>query len=134
MNNHNKEVRIGAYLVDGLCVELNTVYEFNGCVFHNCPYDCFITQKVEQEKWFQTRMKAVTVKHQEKYKYIAQKGYPTIDIFECKFIANVKGLCSHIYDRYLPLFYNEHRGTLTSVEILEILNAVKRLQLLELLK
>ena len=34
LNNNNKKVRIGPYLMDGYCLQSKIVYEFNGCVFH----------------------------------------------------------------------------------------------------
>ena len=33
--NHQKEIRIGNYLVDGFCAKTKTVYEFNGCYYHH---------------------------------------------------------------------------------------------------
>ena len=50
LNNQN-EVRFGNYLVDGYCITTKTVYEFNGCYYHHCPYDCFIVQNIKSKKW-----------------------------------------------------------------------------------
>ena len=49
--NNSHEVRFGNYLVDGYCISTKTVYEFNGCYYHHCPYNCFIVQNIKCQKW-----------------------------------------------------------------------------------
>ena len=54
--NNQKEVRVGSYLVDGLCLSRKTVYEFNGCYFHHCNHDCFIVKKSEiRHGWIKSK-------------------------------------------------------------------------------
>ena len=31
------EISIDKYLIDGYCQEINTYFEFHGCLFHGCP-------------------------------------------------------------------------------------------------
>ena len=49
--NNGKEIRFANYLVDGYCVSTKTVYEYNGCYYHKCPLDCFISKKIKNKKW-----------------------------------------------------------------------------------
>ena len=37
--NNQHEIRFGNYLADGYCIATKSVYEFNGCYFHHCPYN-----------------------------------------------------------------------------------------------
>ena len=52
--NNSREIRFGNYLVDGYCIDSKTVYEFNGCYFHGCSYDCFIIKKNKESFMVQT--------------------------------------------------------------------------------
>ena len=47
--NNSKEIRFGNYLIDGYCVEMKTVYEYNGCYFHGCPHNCWIVRKIKNQ-------------------------------------------------------------------------------------
>ena len=42
--NNQKEVRRGNFRVDGFCYQNKTVYEFNGCYYHGCKFNCFIVK------------------------------------------------------------------------------------------
>ena len=85
-NNHNKEVRIGPYFVGGFCIETNTVYEYNGCIFHKCPFDCFVSEKVRRQKWYKDTMKQVEIKDNNKYEFLKSEGYSVVVVMqECVF-------------------------------------------------
>ena len=118
MNNNNKEIRIGSYLVDGFCSSNQTVYEFNGCMFHKCPHDCFISKKFRNTDWYIQRMKSLGNKDQVKYQYIQDKGYSIVDIYECVFILTIKSQCEKLYSKYLPSYYQTHKGSISVAKIL----------------
>ena len=48
--NNQHEIRFGNYLADGYCIATKTAYEFNGCYYHHCPYNCFIVQNIKNKK------------------------------------------------------------------------------------
>ena len=49
--NNQKEIRIGNYLVDGFCPKTKTVYEYNGCYYHYCRFNCHIVKKIVSNSW-----------------------------------------------------------------------------------
>ena len=38
MFGHGGERMVAGHLVDGFCLETNTVFQFHGCHWHGCPY------------------------------------------------------------------------------------------------
>ena len=64
--NNSRGVRIGTYLVYEYCIELKTVYEYNGSYFHHCKYNCYIIKQIKSQTWIQ------------KIKKVAQKDEKTI--------------------------------------------------------
>ena len=49
--NNSKEIRIGNFLVDGYAPSTKTVYEFPGCYYHYCWYDCPIVKTIKSSHW-----------------------------------------------------------------------------------
>ncbi len=82
------ELRIPAtrYRVDGYCSESNTVYEFNGCLWHGCP-TCFEKDKrrMRHPRTAQSmeELYALTV---EKRTLLRQMGYKYVSIWEHEFL------------------------------------------------
>ena len=97
--NNNREVRIGSYLVDGYCVETKTVYEFNGCYFHHCKYNCDIIKQIKTQSWIQ-KIKKVSERDEKKKQFLVSRGY--------------KYISTKIYEKYLPSYYRSHKGHLFS--------------------
>ena len=110
--NNSKEIRFGNYLVDGYCIETQTVYEFNGCYFHGCSHDCFIVKKIKNDAW-KKRLMEVQSKDNIKRKYLESEGLKYISIQECEFIKNIKSKSLHLYQTYLPKYYISHKGKLS---------------------
>ena len=115
--NHTREVRIGSYLVDGYCVENKTVYEFNGCYYHHCKYNCYIINQIKNQSWIQ-KIKKVSERDEKKKQFLLSQVHKYISIQECEFIRNIKRKCSKIYEKYLPSYYRSHKGALSVKNII----------------
>ena len=83
--NNQHEVRYVNYLVDGYCITTKTVYEFNGCYYHHCPYNCFIVQNSKSKKWID-KIRLTREKDKQKRKFLTEQGYRVITIQQCEFI------------------------------------------------
>ena len=114
--NNSREIRFGNYLVDGYCIDSKTVYEFNGCYFHGCSYDCFIIKKIKNHSWLK-RLSEVQKKDQIKRKYLESEGLTFLSIQECQFIKYIKPKCLHLYKTYLPRYYISNKGRLSPEQI-----------------
>ena len=81
--NSEREYRIPPYYVDGHCSSNNTVYEMNGCYYHN-HQDCWITRKIKDpiilQKGKENYERTLT-----RQKYIESQGYNVITKWECEF-------------------------------------------------
>ena len=49
MCGHGGERMVAGHLVDGFCLETNTLFQFHGCHWHGCPY-CYLSPAQRQEK------------------------------------------------------------------------------------
>ena len=113
--NH-REVRIGRYLLDGIHPETNTIFEFNGCKWHECLI-CKIQRDATMEnRWAYT---------QQRTKYLQEKGYKVVSIWEHEYkqmLSSNADLKAFLTARLAP-FYRTHRyGAVTENAIL---NAVR---------
>lgn len=95
------------YMLDGFCLETNTVYEFNGCYWHGCPI-CFPHQR-QQLKHVRTNQSmdellALTLK---KRRYIESLGVNYVCTWEHDFqnlLAQSKEVATFIDS---PLIYKK---------------------------
>ena len=72
--NNQKEVRIGNFRVDGFCYQNKTVYEFNGCYYHGCKFNCFIVKNLKNKTWSE-RLKKMQQRDKARKNYIISHGY-----------------------------------------------------------
>ena len=115
--NNQKEIRIGNYLVDGFCAKTKTVYEFNGCYYHHCKFNCHIVKKTASNSWLK-KLKQVQQKDERKKQFLISQGYMYVRIQECEFLSKIKPYCNKYYDKYLPAYYRKNKGKLTASKIL----------------
>ena len=78
------EYHVEKYLLDGICHENKTIYEFHGCVFHGCP-KCFQPATFNVLK--QQTMAFVYKRHCERIKAIKElmPRYRLVEMWECEF-------------------------------------------------
>ncbi len=81
--NEGREYRIGPFVVDGICLETNTVFAFYGCLFymHN-PEICPVTAKLKDKKSAAKFAKARD-RTRKRAVYLRSKGYEVVDHWEC---------------------------------------------------
>ena len=115
--NNQKEIRIGNYLVDGFCAKTKTVYEFNGCYYHHCKFNCHIVKKIASNSWLK-KLKQVQQKDERKKQFLISQGYMYVSIQECEFLSKIKPHCNKYYDKYLPAYYRKNKGKLSASKIL----------------
>ena len=115
--NNQKEVRIGNFRVDGFCYQNKTVYEFNGCYYHGCKFNCFIVKNLKNKTWSE-RLKKVQQRDKARKNYIISQGYKFVAIQQCQFISKIKPKCLRFYEHYLPSYYRKNKGDLTHSKIL----------------
>jgi len=80
-------MKIGPYPVDGYDANTNTVYQFHGCYWHG--HDCWMTQKVTNQKWREGRQ----VKYEKTVKttiLIQAQGYKVVEKWECHFRNDIR--------------------------------------------
>ena len=115
--NNRREIRIGNYRVDGYCFKNKTIYEFNGCYYHNCKFNCYIVRKITSKSWLD-RLARVQVRDQIRKKFLISQGYQYVSIQQCQFINHIKPKCDRYYRNYLPSYYRTHRSVLSESKIL----------------
>ena len=78
------EFHVGKYLLDGICHENKTIYEFHGCVYHGCP-SCYQPTTFNVLK--QQSMGLVHSKHLARIEEIKKlmPDYNLVEIWECEF-------------------------------------------------
>ena len=114
--NQDKEKRIGRFFADGYCSSTNTVYEFDGCYFHqheNCSLNSADTNTAE------SRAKRKRTEHRNKY--YEKMGYNVVRIWECEYKQMKKNspeLKQFLQSRRTR-YYKPHKKSLTEEEILE---------------
>ncbi|XP_055353927.1 uncharacterized protein LOC129599656 [Paramacrobiotus metropolitanus] len=73
---NGKEVKIGRYFVDGLDEETQTVYEYNGCVFHGHPA---CTDENDVVPYSKKKMREVYEEYLERERFLESQGY-TVEV------------------------------------------------------
>ena len=74
------EERLGKFRVDGICFETNTVFEYNGCLFHGCP-KCYDGESVNFEGH---KMKDLLARTRRKQRYLEGRGFSYREIWACE--------------------------------------------------
>ena len=114
--NNGKEIRFGNYLVDQYCVSSKIVYEYNGCYYHKCPFNCFIFKKIQSKKWLRKHQRT-QIKDDIKKKFLLAQGLNYVSIQECEFNKKVKPKSLSLYNKYLPTYYQKNKPTLSQNKI-----------------
>ena len=92
LNGDRGEFRIDRYSVDGYAEATKTVYSFLGCIHHGCR-DCFKQEETEKPVLHPYTRQTMTELYQNtilRERYIRQRGYRYIFIWECAFKRMVK--------------------------------------------
>ena len=116
--NNRKEIRFGNYLVDGYCISTKTVYEYNGCYYHNCPYNCYIVKRIKSKKWLK-KLQKTQMKDEIKKKILIAQGLKYISIQECEYNEKIKTKSMMLYYNYLPDYYQRNRSCISPKKIIE---------------
>ena len=76
-----RQKKIDCFSVDGICYHCNTVFEAMGCSYHYCA-----CQEVRPSLTDNEIMRGIKKREQDQMrkKYIQQKGYKIIEMWECK--------------------------------------------------
>ena len=113
--NYGKELRIGAYLIDGFESGSKNLFEFLGCWFHG--HDCKYVIGKQTEKQRSKRYQ----KHESKMKFLNAQGYNVECIWECQYHSekqNNKAMQAFVENRRLP-FHKKFPREVTKKQILE---------------
>ena len=81
---NGKEFNIGKYFVDGFNPFTNTVYVYNGAVFHCCP--C-CTEPEDEVPFSRITMAQAYKKYEEKVCYLKKLGYTVEVMWSCEWAA-----------------------------------------------
>ncbi|XP_055354335.1 uncharacterized protein LOC129599985 [Paramacrobiotus metropolitanus] len=84
---NGKEKRINEYFVDGYDRFTNTVYEYNGCVFHGHP-DC--TNATDRSPLSNKTMQEVYEEYQIKVCSIKARGFNFVEMWSCQWGEQLK--------------------------------------------
>ena len=89
------------------------VYEMDRCFFHGHRY--YLTENAwkSSPKLMEKRAK----KTKKKEQYLKINGYRVEKIRECKYVKHLRPYLN--YDRYLPAYYQKHKGSLSIKTILK---------------
>ena len=82
-HNHGEQ-RIGRYPVDGFDSANQTIYEFYGCYFHG--HRCEANQNEFNDKCG-VPVSVIYEQTIQRKKYLEERGYKVIDIWECEYIS-----------------------------------------------
>ena len=103
--------------MDVYCSKSKTLYEFNGCYYHHCKYNCFIA-KGTVDKTRLLKIRKVQEKDKKKRLFLISRGYKVVTIQQCQFINDIKPKCLKFYDNYLPSYYRKNKTALTMNKII----------------
>ena len=78
------EISCGPYLLDGVCFETKTIYEFNGCLWHGC-LKCYNQNTLNI--YNQCTMRSINIKHRKRLEFIKEhlKEFNLIELWEHDF-------------------------------------------------
>jgi len=96
-----RQKKIGAYWVDGYDARTNTVYEYNGCLWHGCKW-CKHSDIVFQQKTMKMRLQKTLRKAED----LRKMGYHLITMWEHKWVSMKKK------DPVVKAFVNSGRADL----------------------
>ena len=78
--NTGKEMQIGPFFVDGYDGKKETIFEFNGCYYHEHQFR--LTEKVKNENWLRNQPELLK-QTKLRRKYINNEGFNIMSIWEC---------------------------------------------------
>ena len=88
-NDSEKFIGMKRLPVDGFCRHTNTVYEFQGCIWHG--HRCWMTKNyngvnpVNGKSLFDLYQRT-----RDKIQYIKDQGYNVVEMWECQWLAIIK--------------------------------------------
>jgi Zn ribbon nucleic-acid-binding protein len=101
------------YKVDGYCAKTNTVYEFNGCIFHGCPM-CHNPNDISPiNKKIYKHLYQETISRKN---FIKSKGYQIINIWEHTWDATKNNSIVKNYFEKIQLLKEEALQLLLSLD------------------
>lgn len=89
-NGGEQYIRETRYKLDGYCKDIDTAYEFHGCLYHSCP-DCFDPDKNNRIKRSMTNGELYQ-KTLERQELIKSKGYKLVVMWEHDWVKISKTL------------------------------------------
>lgn len=87
-----KEAKIGRYFVDGLDEHSNTIYQYNGCVFHGHP-EC--KEEDDQVPFRNITMKGAFEEWEERKEYLERHEYQVEVKSSCEWLEERKDIDNH---------------------------------------
>ena len=88
-NDSEKLIGMKRLPVDGFCRDTNTVYEFQGCIWHG--HRCWMTKKHNGVNPVNGKNLDDLYQHtQDKIQYIKEQGYNVVEMWECQRLASIK--------------------------------------------
>jgi G:T-mismatch repair DNA endonuclease (very short patch repair protein) len=88
-NDSEKLIGMKRLPVDGFCRDTNTVYEFQGCIWHG--HRCWMTKKHNGVNPVNGKNLDDLYQHtQDKIQYIKEQGYNVVEMGECQWLASIK--------------------------------------------
>ena len=113
--NSGKEHYIKGFYVDGIC--RNEIFEYNSCFYHGCQ-KCFEKEQINKsERWKRTQR----IRYQRtvlRNFFLEKQGFTVQDIWECDFQKQFRHSTQHLRNRYLPRYYQKHKGKVSKENIL----------------
>lgn len=90
MNKGEYKITNSNYKADGYCKEINTIYEFHGCLWHGCK-NCFL-DRTFINPINKKNMKELFKQTMDKKKHCIKEGYKYVSIWECKWKNVIKAI------------------------------------------
>jgi G:T-mismatch repair DNA endonuclease (very short patch repair protein) len=88
-NDSEKLIGMKRVPVDGFCRDTNTVYEFQGCIWHG--HRCWMTKKHNGVNPVNGKsLDDLYQRTQDKIQYIKDQGYNVVEMWECQWLASIK--------------------------------------------
>ena len=88
-NDSEKLIGMKRLPVYGFCRDTNTVYEFQGCIWHG--HRCWMTKKHNGVNPVNGKNLDDLYHHtQDRIQYIKEQGYNVVEMWECQWLASIK--------------------------------------------
>ncbi|XP_074596508.1 uncharacterized protein LOC141851659 [Brevipalpus obovatus] len=81
-----REYKIGRYYADGFSRQINTVFEYLGCLFHGCPR-CYPADRDEQQTFLLDTLNNRYEKTADKLAYYKSRGLNLVSVWACELKA-----------------------------------------------